>query len=83
MLKSVGVTAPVQITLINAGLAVWNLILALSASLNAERVGRRGLFFISGWGMLASYAIITGLSAGFAQTGNTATGTAVIPFLFM
>lgn len=83
VLRSVGVTQPVQITLINAGLAIWNLTLALSASLSAERVGRRRLFFISGWGMLVSYALITGLSAGFAQSKNTAMGTAVIPFLFM
>lgn len=33
--------------------------------------------------MLASYIIITGLSGSFAATGNAATGTTVIPFLFM
>jgi hypothetical protein len=33
--------------------------------------------------MLVSYIIITGLSGSFASTGDSATGLAVIPFLFM
>jgi len=33
--------------------------------------------------MLVSYIIITGLSGSFASTGNSTTGLAVIPFLFM
>ncbi|GMK56157.1 hypothetical protein CspeluHIS016_0212130 [Cutaneotrichosporon spelunceum] len=83
VLKMVGVTRPVEITLINAGLAIWNLILALSASLSTERLGRRRLFFISGWGMLLSYSVITALSAQFSQKGVKAVGLAVIPVLFI
>lgn len=79
----VGVTRPVQITLINAGLAIWNLILALLASVSTERLGRRGLFFISGWGMLLSYSVITALSAQFAQNKVANVGIAVVPMLFM
>ena len=33
--------------------------------------------------MLVSYIVITGLSGSFAQTGQAAVGTAVIPFLFI
>jgi len=33
--------------------------------------------------MLISYIIITGLSGSFANTGNAAVGTTVIPFLFV
>lgn len=33
--------------------------------------------------MLVSYIVITGLSGSFASTGDSATGLAVIPFLFM
>jgi len=64
-------------------LAIWNLIFAVTASINTEKLGRRQSFFISLSGMLVSYALITGLSAGFARTGKQSMGTAVIPLLFM
>lgn len=48
-----------------------------------DRLGRRFLFLTSAVGMLCSYIIITGLSGAFANTGVTAVGTAVIPFLFI
>lgn len=107
ILKSVGITAPVQITLINAGLgkfvlnsqyiegplkfehranvsiALWNLILAAIAAVNCDKTGRRPLFLTSTLGMLCSYAVVMGLSAGFANTHKHALGIAVIPLLFM
>lgn len=101
VLRSVGITAPVQITLINAGLgeltaksnrlakiadivkALWNLILAALAAIYCDKAGRRPLFLTSTVGMLASYAVLMGLSAGFASTSNRQMGIAVIPFLFM
>lgn len=97
VLRSVGITKPVQITLINAGLcespaamsivthhqAMWNLLFAVTASINTEKLGRRPSFFVSLWGMLISYAFITGLSAGFDSTKRASIGVAVIPFLFM
>ncbi|KAL2129614.1 hypothetical protein VTI74DRAFT_7529 [Chaetomium olivicolor] len=83
ILKSVGITAPVQITLINAGLALWNLILAAIAAVNCDKTGRRPLFLTSTLGMLCSYAVVMGLSAGFANTKDRPLGIAVIPFLFV
>lgn len=83
VLKSVGITSPTQITSINAGLAVWNLIMAWGAASQVERFGRRFLFFTSGIGMFLSYAAVMGLSAGFANTGSASMGIAVIPFLFI
>ncbi len=83
ILRSVGITNPVQITSINAGLAIWNLIIAISAGLNVERFGRRPLFLTSFVGMFCSYVIVMGLSATFATQGNTSAGIAVIPFLFI
>ncbi|UKZ91441.1 uncharacterized protein TrAFT101_006419 [Trichoderma asperellum] len=83
ILKSVGITAPVQITLINAGLALWNLILAAIAAVNCDKAGRRPLFLTSTAGMLCSYVVVMGLSAGFANTKDRPIGIAVIPFLFI
>lgn len=33
--------------------------------------------------MAVSFAFVMGLSAGFAQTGSSAIGVAVVPFLFI
>ncbi|KAJ8133245.1 hypothetical protein O1611_g378 [Lasiodiplodia mahajangana] len=83
VLKLVGIRNVKQIAGINGGLAVWNLILAFSGALSAERLGRRSLWLISTAGCLVSFIIITGLSGGFAATGQTATGLATIPILFI
>lgn len=64
-------------------IAIWNLVLAFSAALNVERFGRRTLFFVSTTGMLISYVLVMGLSAGFATTKDRAVGFAVVPFLFL
>ncbi|UKZ91446.1 uncharacterized protein TrAFT101_006424 [Trichoderma asperellum] len=83
VLKTVGITSPVQITLLTSGLAIWNLILAFAAALNVERFGRRPLFLVSIFGMLVSYCLVTGFSAGFASTKKSGLGIAVIPSLFL
>ncbi|KAH9875143.1 hypothetical protein J1614_004633, partial [Plenodomus biglobosus] len=83
ILRSVGVVKPIEITLINAGLALFNLILAGLSAIYCDRIGRRPLFLISVVGMLCSYAAIMGLSAGFAITKNSSMGVAVIVFLFI
>ena len=82
VLKTVGVTDPNQLTGINAGLALWNLILAEWAGLKCDQYGRRPLFLASTIGMIVSYSFVMGFSAGFATTGNSALGIAAIPFLF-
>lgn len=48
-----------------------------------DKIGRRPLWLTSTAGMLGSYIVITALSATFANTGQQAAGTAVIPFLFI
>ncbi|KAF9266952.1 general substrate transporter [Marasmius fiardii PR-910] len=83
VLKSVGITKPLQITSINAGLAMWNLPFAWFGAWGSERWGRRPLFFVSTWGMFFAFAFTMGLSAGFAIRHNSAMGIAVIPFLFI
>ncbi|KAH2932256.1 hypothetical protein KXW73_006012 [Aspergillus fumigatus] len=83
VLNSIGITSPVQITLLTSGLAIWNLILSFGAALNVERFGRRPLFLVSIIGMLVSYVLIMGLFAGFATTGSHAMSVAVVPSIFL
>jgi MFS family permease len=83
ILTSVGITSVTQQTLLNAFLQVWNLLLAVTAALLVDRLGRRFLFLASTTGMLCSYIVITGLSGSYASTGSKAVGTAVIPWLFI
>ena len=83
VLQTVGITSVTHQTLISALLQVWNLLWAIAAAVSVERLGRRLLFVSSAAIMLVSYIIITGLSGSFANTGNAAVGTAVIPFLFI
>jgi MFS family permease len=82
VLETVGITSVTQQTLISACLQVWNLIFAVSAAFSVDKLGRKPLFLASAATMLISYTIVTGLSGSFAQSGNAATGVAVIPFLF-
>ncbi|KAF5521712.1 Lactose permease [Colletotrichum aenigma] len=83
VLTTVGITSVTHQTLISACLQVWNLIWATAAAFSVHKLGRRPLFLASGIIMLVAYIIITALSGAFATTGNAATGTAVIPFLFI
>ncbi|WYZ44525.1 hypothetical protein EsH8_VII_000961 [Colletotrichum jinshuiense] len=83
VLTTVGITSVTHQTLISACLQVWNLIWATAAAFSVSKLGRRPLFLASGVIMLVAYLIITALSGSFATTGNAATGTAVIPFLFI
>ena len=83
MLNTVGITSTSHQTLISACLNVWNLLFALGAGLNVDRLGRRFLFLASATTMLVSFITITGLSGSFADTLSPSVGTAVIPFIFI
>ncbi|VUC29053.1 unnamed protein product [Clonostachys rosea] len=83
VLSLAGITDYTQISGINGGLAIWNLILAYIASFNAEKAGRRVMWLASTAGMLATYIVITGLSASFASTHSRPTGIAIVPMLYI
>ncbi|KAF5709079.1 hexose transporter [Fusarium mundagurra] len=83
VLQTVGITSVTDQTLISACLQIWNLLWAIAAAVSVEKLGRRPLFLTSAATMLVSYIVITGLSGSFANTGNSAVGTAVIPMLFI
>ncbi|KAL4899442.1 hypothetical protein BDW74DRAFT_189051 [Aspergillus multicolor] len=69
--------------LISACLQIWNLFFALGAALSVERMGRRKLFLLSAGVILVSYIVMTGLSGSFESTANSATGIAMVPFIFI
>ncbi|CAG9994410.1 unnamed protein product [Clonostachys byssicola] len=83
ILNTVGITDPTQIVGINGGLQIFNLVMALGASMCIERIGRRPLWLASTFGIMCSNACIMGLSAGFAINKTQALGVAVIPFLYI
>ncbi|KAL5586409.1 hypothetical protein FOBRF1_016279 [Fusarium oxysporum] len=83
ILTSVGVTDAVSQAGINLGLQIWNAILAALGAMAAERYGRRPLWLLSTSGMLASFIVVTALSAVFAEHGTKVAGYCVVAFLFV
>ncbi|KAF2189102.1 general substrate transporter [Zopfia rhizophila CBS 207.26] len=84
ILNSVGVTGSHDQSVINGGLQVWSFLVAIGLSaFLVDKLGRRMLFMIAAVGMLITFSIWTGCSAVYAQTGNTAAGSAVIAMIFL
>ncbi|KAL1303060.1 hypothetical protein AAFC00_006506 [Neodothiora populina] len=83
VLTTVGVTSSSDQTMISACLQVWNLIWSIIAAFCVDRIGRRPMFLVSATIMTISFGLVTGLSGAFAESGQSATGLAVIPFLFL
>ncbi|KAJ6020498.1 hypothetical protein N7540_006002 [Penicillium herquei] len=83
VLDTIGITETRDQLLISACLQCWNFIFVGIGASVVEKAGRRMLFITSAGVMLTSFVIITALSGSFATIGSSATGTAVIPFLFI
>ncbi|KAJ5733530.1 hypothetical protein N7493_002316 [Penicillium malachiteum] len=83
VLDTVGITDSDTQTLINGLLQIFNFIVAGSAALLVDRLGRRTLFLWSAVGMLISFVIWTACSAVFNSTGADALGRTVIAFVFI
>lgn len=82
VLDTVGVTDPDTQTLINGLLQLFNFGMAVSAAFLVDRLGRRTLLLWSGFGMLASFIILTVCAGVFDTTGNKGAGIVVIICIF-
>ncbi|KAJ5398996.1 hypothetical protein N7465_009485 [Penicillium sp. CMV-2018d] len=83
ILRSVGITKASDQAAVNVSLNAWNFLLAAAGALASERYGRRILWLISTWAMIAFLSMST-LAAGlFAERNLHAAGIAVVPLLFL
>jgi MFS family permease len=82
ILNSVGVTSAYQQSLLNGGLQLWSFFVAVGMAFTVDKIGRRPLFLIAGFGMLTTFTIWTACSAIYAQNENAAAGKTVIVMIF-
>lgn len=83
ILKSIGISNTNQITGINGGLQIWNLLCSVIGVLLAERMGRRKLWLTSFFGMMLANVPFTIASAMYTKNGSDAAARAVVVFLFL
>ncbi|KAG8858389.1 hypothetical protein FRB96_005274 [Tulasnella sp. 330] len=83
VLDSIGITDVATQNLINGILQIYNLIVAVSAGLLCDKIGRRTLFLLSNAGMLCFFTMQTITSARFAQTGSHAAANGVLASIFL
>jgi len=83
ILEGVGITDTKTKASINGGLQIFNLVMAISASLLVDWVGRRKLFLTSNTGMLFSFSAWTITNALYVNLQNTAAAKATIPLIFI
>jgi MFS family permease len=83
ILDSIGVHDSYRQSLINGGQTIWAFLVAFTACMFVDRVGRRPLFMGAAVGMLIAFSVWTACSAVYAQTGNDGAGSAVIAMIFL
>ncbi|KAF7327815.1 Hexose transporterarabidopsis thliana mutm-like protein-1 [Mycena kentingensis (nom. inval.)] len=83
ILEGVGITGTRTKASINAGLQVFNLTVATSASFLVDYVGRRTLFLVSTGGMLFAFACWATSEAIFNSMHKAAAAKATIPIIFV
>ncbi|CAG8977145.1 hypothetical protein HYALB_00003366 [Hymenoscyphus albidus] len=82
LLTSLNVTGTNKQTGINGGMQIWNFLVSIAGACLADRIGRRPLWLISLFVMLASNIGITVTSAVFAQNEAKAAAYMAVLFLF-
>ncbi|KAF8656222.1 hypothetical protein AX16_002658 [Volvariella volvacea WC 439] len=83
VLEGVGITDTQTKAAINGGLQIFNYVIAVSAAMLVDWVGRRILFIISNSGMLVSFGCWTITNALYNTLGNAAAAKATIPLIFL
>ncbi|KAJ7601775.1 general substrate transporter [Mycena polygramma] len=83
VLEGVGINGTRTKATINAGLQVFNFVVAVAASFLVDYMGRRTLFLISNTGMLFAFILWTISEAIFNNLHTTAAAKATIPIIFI
>ena len=82
-LIGIGVTNKEDVQIFNLGMAIYNMIIAVIASLYVEKIGRRTLFLVSNAGMLFGYVLWTIGAGVHANTGDRNAANLVMAAIFM
>ncbi|RDW63610.1 hypothetical protein BP6252_11155 [Coleophoma cylindrospora] len=83
ILDTIGIHDSSTQSLINGIINIWNWVIAASAALLVERMGRRTLFRVSTIGMLVIFTTWTVCSAVYSEMHSHAAATAVLVFIFI
>ncbi|CZT18155.1 related to hexose transporter protein [Ramularia collo-cygni] len=83
VLDDVGVTNDNTKLLINGGLQIMNMAVALGQCFIVDYVGRRTLFLVSTSGMFGTFCIWTACAATYTKSGVASAGHAVIAMVFI
>jgi MFS family permease len=84
VLNSVGITSETIQTLYNGILQIFNMVIAVTAAMLCDKIGRRTLFLWSNTGMLISFIIWTICAAiNHQNPENTAAGRAILGIIFL
>ena len=82
LLTSLNITGTNKQTGINGGMQIWNFLVSIAGACLADRIGRRALWLVSLFGMLASNIGITVTTALFDQNGSKGAAYMAVVFLF-
>lgn len=82
-LIGIGVTNKQDVQIFNLGMSIYNMIIAVLASLFVEKIGRRTLFLTSNAGMLFGYVLWTIGAGVHANTGDRNAANLVMAAIFI
>ncbi|KFY32658.1 hypothetical protein V495_08845 [Pseudogymnoascus sp. VKM F-4514 (FW-929)] len=82
VLKTIGITGSTEQAGLNGGLQIWNFIVAIWASFNLDRIGRRPMALGSTGCMIVIFTLWTVFSARFDITQDSGMATGVIVMIF-
>ncbi|TFK75245.1 general substrate transporter [Pluteus cervinus] len=83
ILEGVGIDDTKTKAAINGGLQVFNYIIAITAAMSVDWIGRRPLFILSNLGMLFAFSGWTVSNALYNTLGSATAAKATIPLIFL